>query len=151
MPEDVILARKQKVESIYYIVEGTGAKFNKRNRVLDKYESGDFCGEFALLKDVRPKFTLKAQTFMLMKVIAKNDVDSILSNYPLFYKEFFHVKDTAIKMNIEEGSNNDDPEAGTLRGSVDSPKDQIEYQSSDSDSESSAEFFSEEEEEVGEI
>jgi signal-transduction protein with cAMP-binding, CBS, and nucleotidyltransferase domain len=84
MPDDVILTRKQKVESIYYIVEGTCAKINKKNQVVEKFSSGDFCGEESLLKNIRPKNTVRAQTFMLMKVITKSDIDLILSHYPLF-------------------------------------------------------------------
>jgi signal-transduction protein with cAMP-binding, CBS, and nucleotidyltransferase domain len=113
MPEDVILTRNQQVESICYIVEGTCAKYNKKNKIIAHYSAGDFCGEDALLKDVRPKFTVRAQTFMLMKVIAKSDVDSILSNYPLFYKEFVQEKDESpVKTNIE--NSRIDNEGGTL-------------------------------------
>mgnify|MGYP002380925424 CR=1 FL=1 len=60
MPDDQILERNQKVEEICFIVEGTASKFNKKNRVLEQLVEGQFTGEFALLKDVRPKFTIRA-------------------------------------------------------------------------------------------
>jgi signal-transduction protein with cAMP-binding, CBS, and nucleotidyltransferase domain len=116
MPEDVILTRNHKVESICYIVEGTCAKYNKKNKVIQHLSTGDFCGEDALLKDVRPKFTVRAQTFMLMKVIAKSDIDTILSHYPSFYKEFVVERDSPIKTNNE--NSNIDHEVVSIRGSV---------------------------------
>ena len=55
---------------------------------MEYLNSGQFTGEFALLKDIRPKFTIRASTFMLMKVIKKSEIETILKSYPNFTDEY---------------------------------------------------------------
>lgn len=98
MPDDVVLPRKKTITQIYYIVEGCATKFNKRNKAIEFLQEGQFCGDFALLKDVWPRFEIRAQTFMLAKVLKKSDVDSILDHYPHFKKELLNPN----RPNIQE-------------------------------------------------
>lgn len=86
MPDDIIIHRNQMIEEICYIIEGSATKYNKKNKPFENLEPGRFIGEFALLRDQRPKFQLRADTFMLLKMLKKSEVIKLLDLYPLFLK-----------------------------------------------------------------
>jgi hypothetical protein len=71
IPGDLIIVRNQLVEEISYIIEGSGSKLNKKNKIFEEVKANDFCGEFALFSNVLPKFSIRAETFMLVKLFKK--------------------------------------------------------------------------------
>ena len=40
MPDDVVIRRKKTVQKIFFIVEGTATKFNKRGRAIEQLQEG---------------------------------------------------------------------------------------------------------------
>ncbi len=87
MPEDSIIARGTKIEAIYFIVEGQAKKLNKKLKVMEKIRTGTFCGQEALFQEITPKYSVKAETFVLMKILNKSDIKRNMSNYPQMSKE----------------------------------------------------------------
>ena len=72
IPGDLLIVRNQSVEEISFVIEGFGSKVNKKNKVFEEIKAGDFCGEIALFSDLRPKYSIRAETFMLVKLLKKS-------------------------------------------------------------------------------
>jgi|LakMenEpi03Aug12_release.lakeMendotaPanAssembly.Ray.scaffolds.fasta_scaffold1448390_1 hypothetical protein len=72
------------VEEIYYIVEGTASKLDKRNRKEKILTTDDLVGEFALVETIKPKFTVRAESFMLAKLLKLSDFKNTMAHYPEF-------------------------------------------------------------------
>lgn len=104
MPDDIIVKRGKVVEKICYIVEGSAIKVNKKNKQVGVITAGSFCGEFALLTDMNAKFTIRADTFMLMKVLKKAEIDAILAHYPEFKRDILLARQKS-SMNLLLRSN----------------------------------------------
>lgn len=63
-------------------------KFNKLDKPILGLKEGNFCGEFALSQNIKPKFYIKAETFTLMKVLKKSQIDRIIKSYPALHLAF---------------------------------------------------------------
>lgn len=40
IPDDVILRKKERIDAFSFIVEGTCASFDKRNKIVEQFDSG---------------------------------------------------------------------------------------------------------------
>lgn len=75
MPDDIIMAKGEYGDGIYFIDEGEAQIIAADGRkIIQTLQKGSFIGDTATLIGQKLIFSLKAKTFVLIKEISKADL-----------------------------------------------------------------------------
>jgi hypothetical protein len=95
LPGDLLMQRSVQVDKICFIVEGEVKLTNKKGVPLALTE----VGSRLLMDDKTPSLSISADTFMLVKVLYKADVERINLMYPLI--NIMAMWDDAVRASID--------------------------------------------------
>lgn len=87
MPDDYIMTIGEIGNHMYFVLEGTVLFYGADDKhVIEELGSGSYIGEKATMLGMPRNVSVRAKTFVLVKEISREEIESILITYPEIHK-----------------------------------------------------------------